>query len=105
MGLDDDLYSTVRSQILAMDLLPSLDRMFNRVQQEETHKRMMNRREARLVQAAFATMVQPRNVQQQERSSCKHCGKLGHEELNCFELIIYPANWGTRGGGGGCGRG
>ena len=29
--LDDDLYSTVRSQILAMDQLPSLDRMFNMV--------------------------------------------------------------------------
>ena len=43
MGLDDDLYSTIRSQILAMDSFPSLDRMFIMVRQEETHKRMMSR--------------------------------------------------------------
>lgn len=41
MGLDDDLYSTVLSQILATDPLPSLDWMFNMVQQEESHKKMM----------------------------------------------------------------
>ena len=37
--------------------------------------------------------------------SCKHCGKLGHKETNYFELVGYPANWGTRGGRSGRGRG
>ena len=40
-----------------------------------------------------------------ERMSCKHCGKLGHEEANCFELSGYPAGWSTRGGHSSRGRG
>ena len=34
-----------------------------------------------------------------DRVSCTHCGKLGHEESNCFEVIGYPGGWGTRGRG------
>ena len=45
MGLNDDLYSTLRSQILALDPLPSLDKIFNMTQQEENHKRVMMTRD------------------------------------------------------------
>ena len=45
MGLDDDLYSNIRGQILALSPMPPLDRMFNMVQQEENHKQMMRNRE------------------------------------------------------------
>ena len=31
MGLDDDAYSNIRSQILAVDPIPSLDRIYNMV--------------------------------------------------------------------------
>ena len=41
MGLEDESYATVRSQVLAMDPLPSLDRIFNMLQQEENHKSLM----------------------------------------------------------------
>ena len=41
MGLNDDAYSTIRNQILAMDPLPSLDRIFNITQQEENHKKVV----------------------------------------------------------------
>jgi len=41
MGLDDDAYSTVRSQILALDTLPTLDKVFNMVKQEKAHKGVM----------------------------------------------------------------
>jgi len=34
MGLDDEAYSNVRSQILTLDPLPALDKIFNMVQQE-----------------------------------------------------------------------
>ena len=40
-----------------------------------------------------------------ERSSCNHYRKYGHEESNCYELVGYPTNWGTRGRGRGQGRG
>ena len=45
MGLNDDAYSTIRSQILTMDHLPSLDRIFNITQQEENYKRIVTDRE------------------------------------------------------------
>jgi len=25
---------------------------------------------------------------------CKHYGRFGHEENNCFEIIGYPPGWG-----------
>jgi len=45
MGLNDDLYSTLRSQILALDLQPPLDKIFNMTQQEENHKKVMMTRD------------------------------------------------------------
>jgi len=47
MGLNDEAYSTIRSQILAMDPLPSLDRIFNITQQEEKHKQVVINRDQR----------------------------------------------------------
>jgi len=41
MGLNDDLYSAIRSQILALDPLLHLDKIFNITQQEENHRRIM----------------------------------------------------------------
>ena len=41
MGLNDDAYSTIRSQILVTDPLPFLDRIFNITQQEENHKKIV----------------------------------------------------------------
>ncbi|KAJ8436665.1 hypothetical protein Cgig2_006375 [Carnegiea gigantea] len=39
-----------------------------------------------------------------EKSACKVCGRYGHEEAVCFEVIEYPPEWGTHGGGR-CNRG
>ena len=38
-------------------------------------------------------------TQQVEKPTCRHCGKYGHEEANCYEIIGYPPNWGSRGRG------
>ena len=38
MGLNDEIYSNIRGQILAIEPLPSLDEIFNMVHQEENHK-------------------------------------------------------------------
>jgi len=35
MGLDDDLYSTVRGKILALEPLPSIDKIYNMVEQDK----------------------------------------------------------------------
>jgi len=41
MGLKDESFSTMHNQILPRDLLPQLDDIFNIIQQEENHKRVM----------------------------------------------------------------
>jgi len=41
MGLNDEVCSSLRSQILALEPLPSLDKIFNMVSQEESHKNIM----------------------------------------------------------------
>jgi len=41
MGLNDELYSMIRSQILALDPLPPLEETFNMIQLEENHKKVM----------------------------------------------------------------
>jgi len=40
-GLDIDLYSRIRSQILAPDPLPPVDKIFNIIQQEENYKKVI----------------------------------------------------------------
>ena len=107
MGLDDAPFSTVRSQILAMERLPSIEKIFNMVQQEENHRSIMVNREARPENmAAFATshLTRPGYLQG-ERSMCKHYGKTRHDETTCYELVGYPANWGSHSGQGGRNRG
>ena len=41
---------------------------------------------------AFAAKGQPPMV---EKGTCKICGRYGHEEAVCYEVIGYPPGWGT----------
>ena len=66
MGLNDELYSTTKSQILALDPFSSLDRIFNITQQEEQRKKVMNARDNRSdTEMAFAA----------EKGAWKICGQ------------------------------
>ena len=59
MGLNDELYATLARQILALDPLPSLDKIFNITQQEESHKKRMIARDNRIESGvAFAVKEQ-----------------------------------------------
>jgi len=75
MGLNDENYSNIRSQILSQEPLPRLDKIFNLVSQEETHKNLMvGREDKRKNVAAFAVKVTGKNSQPTEKLICKHCG-------------------------------
>ena len=94
MGLNDESFGNVRRQILAREPLPPLDEIFNIIQQEENHKRLMMERDHRTErQVAFAVKEKTTS----ERPVCAHCGKLGHDEAHWYELVGYPPNWGTQG--------
>ncbi|XP_022880549.1 uncharacterized protein LOC111397802 [Olea europaea var. sylvestris] len=69
MGLDDS-YTAVRSQILLMDPIPSLNHIFALVSQEE--KQSNNFR------------------QRKDRPICSYCGLTGHKRDECHKLNRYP---------------
>ena len=97
MGLDDETYANVQCQVLALDALPSLDKIFNMIQQEENHKQLMQGREHD-PESSMAFAVRDKSVGG-EKNTCRHCGRYGHEETSCYEIIGYPSTWGTRGRG------
>ena len=88
MGLNDEVFSTIRSQILALDPLPTLDVIFNMVSQEENHKRVKLERDKRSENMVALAAREHTN----ERPTCKHCGRYGHDEASCYEIIGYPLN-------------
>ncbi|KAJ4787232.1 Retroelement pol polyprotein-like [Rhynchospora pubera] len=119
MGLDDSVFGTVRSSILGMEPLPTLNKVYSMVIQEERHRSVVRGREERGEAVGFAVQAvgfldsqggpKPAKVGLVDRPSCTHCGKMGHEVSRCYELIGYPEGWGRGGrtgrGGRGGGRG
>ena len=118
MGLNDEKFGFLRGQILATDPLPPLDKIFNIVRQEEHHKGVIQRREEKVDSALAFAVPMKTNQSNLERPTCKHCGRTGHDEASCYELIGYPPPWsacgrgrggrgnrGSRGGRTGVGRG
>ncbi|KAJ4760696.1 Retroelement pol polyprotein-like [Rhynchospora pubera] len=119
MGLDDSVFGTVRSSILGMEPLPTLNKVYSMVIQEERHRSVARGREERGEAVGFAVQAvgfldsqggpKPAKVGLVDRPSCTHCGKMGHEVSRCYELIGYPEGWGRGGrtgrGGRGGGRG
>lgn len=78
----------MRSQILAMETLPSIDKIYNMVQQGEHHKHVMDDRDIKtknMVVFAMSHLARS-SAMQGERISCKHCRKIWHEEANYYEL-------------------
>ena len=113
MGLNDEEFSQIRSQILAQEPLPNLDWIFNMVMQEENHKKLMTQRERKSETMVVFAVNTSKTTQNFNRPSCKRYGTLGHEETSCFELNGPPSRWITcdsrrgrgqgRGGHAGCG--
>lgn len=105
MGLDSDIYGTVRSNILSLEPLPTLNKIYAFVIREERQLDMAKGMEGRDMGEgvgfkATASVNRngwgnnlPRNT---GRTKCSHCHKLGHEREQCFELVGYPPNWGNR---------
>jgi len=72
VGLNDETYANIRSQILAQEPLPSFDKIFDMVSQEETHRRL--RREDRGERAAVITVkATGKHPQAHQKSICRHC--------------------------------
>jgi len=107
MGLDDTLYDTVHSNILAHNILPNLNKFYSILIQEEQVQTMAHVKEHRGEVMAF--VVHGRVDGKDKTIICSHCKRSGHVANSCFALIGYPEWWGdrlhTNGKNGGRGRG
>ena len=59
-GLDDDLYGNLRSQILRLEPLPTLGKVYAMVSQEEKHKTLTKGRDEYATEATFVTEEVPK---------------------------------------------
>ncbi|KAI3440559.1 NmrA domain-containing protein [Psidium guajava] len=120
MGLTSE-FNMVRSNILSIEPMPSLNKVYQMVVHEERQKIVVRSQESEQEAMAFlvkggapistgsATKQQKSDAKPQLMSDtkpvCDHCGKIGHLRSNCWALNGYPA-WfgGDRGGQGSWGR-
>jgi len=94
MGLDTERFGTIRSNLLAIEPLPSLNRVYAAVLREERQQTMAKGMENQTTMEASAFKVVSMNrAKLPNRLRCTHCQKLGHEQSQCYELIAYPPNW------------
>ncbi|XP_010681262.2 uncharacterized protein LOC104896244 [Beta vulgaris subsp. vulgaris] len=109
VGLDSDYYSTVRSNILSQDPLPTLDRAYQLLVQAERVRLSKTlpvdspevvgfavRTAPRASAASSSSQACPRIREDKSHITCSHCQKSGHEKSSCFEIHGYPPWWEDR---------
>ncbi|XP_010274630.1 PREDICTED: uncharacterized protein LOC104609904 [Nelumbo nucifera] len=118
MGLDDDIFGTVCSNILSMEPIPNMNKVYSMIIQEDRHRSLARGKEEQPdVAQASQTSRDNKAASKDKTIVCNNCGRFGHEAKSCFQLIGYPDWWGDkprgtltgrgagRGKGGGRGRG
>ncbi|GKE60426.1 putative RNA-directed DNA polymerase [Tanacetum coccineum] len=99
LGLDAE-YGTIRTQILAMNPVPSLGNAYHLVAEDEQQRAIAGTKRPSSDSVAFQAQVTAKRDQSRpkqkdvKRSSskpvgnCTNCGKDGHNRDGCFELIV-----------------
>ena len=114
MGLNPDFYGPLRTQILSQEPLPSLDRAYQLVTQEErvrTSRLVVDHKPPDVLGFAVRTeAVRVRGSSERPLCSkcnklgheasrswadttCGHCKKRGHDSSYCYEVVGYPDRW------------
>lgn len=95
MGMDETVYGSVKSVLLSRVPLSTLEEAYHMVQQDEESKNLDNLRDAQSKGVSFAfqsDVSQSRNINNNRGGSAvfKNCGRVGHIEENCYQLVGYP---------------
>ncbi|VFQ89878.1 unnamed protein product [Cuscuta campestris] len=89
MGLDNEGYGSLHSNILSTEPLPSINRVHSVITQQEGVLKMTTEEERNPM--GFA--VDMGKSSRDNNLKCKHCGQSGHEISGCFLIIGYPEWW------------
>jgi hypothetical protein len=101
MGLNDN-FAQIRGQILLIDPLPSINKVFSLVIQEERQCVISaNPIQVETVALVTKTTSQYQNQSnrigkppfRKERLVCTHCGLLDHTMEKCYKLHGYPPGY------------
>ena len=103
MGLNDS-FSHVRGQILLMDPIPSVEKVFSLLIQDEKQRSVgQSNNGGPFVEstalAAKGTSFDPKNNKGKgkERPTCSHCGLQGHTVEKCYKLHGYRPGYKAKG--------
>ena len=98
MGLNDS-FSQVRSQVLLMDPIPSLSKVYSLLIQEETQRSVPSTSFAKVDSTALAAKLSNEHLgsflggavgKGKERPTCTHCGKTSHTMDKCYKKHGFP---------------
>ncbi|VFQ76707.1 unnamed protein product [Cuscuta campestris] len=92
LGLDDEQFGHIRSQIIASEPVPDIHRAYALIVQEERHKSIVRGRDDRTDAVAFAMQrpTVPAGRGDPPHYSCTHSGKDGHSVDRCYQIHGYP---------------
>ncbi|KAE8733468.1 hypothetical protein F3Y22_tig00001120pilonHSYRG00022 [Hibiscus syriacus] len=93
MGLNES-YAHIRGQILLMDPLPPISKVFSLVVQEENQRNMQSL--PPISEPAFAVKAYPGTNTRKNITLCSHCNLLGHTKDRCYKLIGYPPGYNSK---------
>ncbi|XP_039015379.1 uncharacterized protein LOC120145673 [Hibiscus syriacus] len=90
MGLND-LYTAIRSQLLLMQPLPSVNNAYSMISQEESHRLQLSgviplMESTTLYSSAFGN-------RRRFTGTCDNCKVKGHKKYNCYRLIGFPPDF------------
>ena len=100
VGVDDEVYGMVRSNLLSQSPLPDLNRAYQTLLQEERSRSIARGAAIDAEAHAFALQVDRSSGRSDkiDRSKlfCSHCKQKGHDVGMCFKLHGYPDWWEAR---------
>jgi hypothetical protein len=108
MGLNES-FGAVRGQILLMDPMPPINKVFSLIRQEDRQRSIGSLHGSLSNPFVESTALSVKSEgprygaykqssgQKKERPLCTHCGLLGHTMDKCYKLHGYPPGYRTRG--------
>ena len=105
MGLNET-FTQVRGQILLMDPMPHIDRVFSLLRQEERQRSIGQLNVPHVESTALLCKSKPirstppkQNFQKRDKPTYTYCGFIGHTVDKCYKVYGYPPGYRTKGKG------